>query len=180
MLYVHLLCPHCFDKGAARLSPCGKQILIRRADPSHNLCVSNFVRFITVRLFLYLFSQNFNYRKALVCYILDVNEENSVKDARQQTEDILGTEGLNVLINNAAVYLKCSAVQDIKVDEMIQSYRTNVVGPAIMCRVSLGSVFVSPAMDFSLVYKYLMEIFRCTFTPCHWSGTKYRSVTECR
>ena len=48
-----------------------------------------------------------------------MNEDNSVKDARQQTEDILVTGGLNVLINNAAVYLKCSAVQDIKVDEMI-------------------------------------------------------------
>ena len=46
-----------------------------------------------------------------------------------------------MLINNAAVYLKCSALQDIKVDEMMQSYRTNVVGPAIMFRLSLSLVF---------------------------------------
>ena len=68
--------------------------------------------------------------------ISDVSDESSVQDAQQQTEQLLGAEGLNLLINNAAIYLKCSAVQDIKDDEMIQSYRTNVVGPAIMCRVS--------------------------------------------
>ena len=77
-----------------------------------------------------------NYKRPLVYFIPDVNDEKSVKDARQQTEELLGTEGLNMLVNNAAIYLKCSTVHDIKVDEMMQCYKTNVVGPAIMCRVS--------------------------------------------
>lgn len=73
---------------------------------------------------------------SIIYTVTDVNAEKSVIEARKQTEEILGSDGLNVLINNAAIYLKCSSIQDISEDAMMQSYRANVVGPALMCRVS--------------------------------------------
>ena len=75
------------------------------------------------------------------CSILDITDENSVTKAKKTTDDILTTDGLNVLINNAAIYLTCSSIRDINLEEMIQSYRSNVVGPALMCRVSFYFYF---------------------------------------
>ena len=69
------------------------------------------------------------------CTILDISDEKSVKNAKKTTDDILTTDGLDLLINNAAIYLTCSSIRDINLEEMIQSYRSNVVGPALMCRV---------------------------------------------
>ena len=68
-------------------------------------------------------------------FILDVADEASVKAARQETEKILGREGLNVLINNAGVHPRCPSIQNIDVSQMASTYRCNVIGPAVMCRV---------------------------------------------
>ena len=67
----------------------------------------------------------------------DVRDEASVKKAREQTEEILGDNGLNVLINNAAVYTKNPSIQTVSVEEMASAYLCNVIGPAIMSRVSI-------------------------------------------
>ena len=66
----------------------------------------------------------------------DVADETSVKEARQQAEKILGREGLNVLINNAGIHPRCSSIRNVNVEEMAATYKCNVIGPAIMCRVS--------------------------------------------
>lgn len=71
---------------------------------------------------------------ALKVIKLDVQDEASVKEAKQQTEKILGREGLNVLINNAGIHPRCSSIQTINAEDMASTYRCNVIGPAIMCR----------------------------------------------
>ena len=69
-------------------------------------------------------------------YIVDVGDEASVKEARYETEKILGREGLNVLINNAGIHPRCSSIQNVDAEKMAETYRCNVIGPAVMCRVS--------------------------------------------
>ena len=68
-------------------------------------------------------------------FISDVQDEESIKEARQKTEAILGREGLNVLINNAGIHPRCRSIQNVSVSEMTSTYRCNVIGPAVMCKV---------------------------------------------
>jgi NAD(P)-dependent dehydrogenase (short-subunit alcohol dehydrogenase family) len=52
-------------------------------------------------------------------------------------ESIVGDEGLNVLINNAAIHMNVTSVNDITAENLISQYLTNTVGPIMLTKVKL-------------------------------------------
>ncbi|XP_020378245.1 C-factor-like [Rhincodon typus] len=70
---------------------------------------------------------------------LDVDDFGSIQECAAQIEKILGNNGLNLLINNAGVNYG-GALNEITPESMMNSYRTNVVGPMMVTKVLLPSL----------------------------------------
>ncbi|XP_040265963.1 C-factor-like [Bufo bufo] len=64
----------------------------------------------------------------IVLLPLDATDTNSVKGAVVEVEKHLNGSGLNLLINNAGVMPRVN-LDKVDADEMIDTFRTNVVGP---------------------------------------------------
>ncbi|GLD49256.1 uncharacterized protein AKAME5_000307400 [Lates japonicus] len=65
----------------------------------------------------------------IICVVrLDATDLCSIKQAAQQVGSLLGTGGLNLLINNAG-FLAKATLQDTTPEDMQGSFNTNVMGP---------------------------------------------------
>lgn len=49
---------------------------------------------------------------------------------------LVGEDGLNVLVNNAAINLKESSITNVTSENLLQTLKVNVVGPAIITKVN--------------------------------------------
>ncbi|XP_048412118.1 C-signal-like [Stegostoma tigrinum] len=70
---------------------------------------------------------------------LDVDDYGSIQECAAQIEKILGNNGLNLLVNNAGVG-PGGALNEVTPESMMNSYRTNVVGPVMVTKVLLPSL----------------------------------------
>ena len=68
---------------------------------------------------------------------LDVTDLASVESARVEVEAKLGKDGLNLLINNAAIDVT-QGFYDVTEKEMIDHFRTNCIGPLLVTRSFLS------------------------------------------
>ncbi|KFV06122.1 PREDICTED: uncharacterized oxidoreductase C663.06c-like, partial [Pterocles gutturalis] len=73
----------------------------------------------------------------LVLVKLDVADPSAITDAAKIVEGKLNGTGLNLLINNAGIYSPASSLETVDAEDMISSYRTNVVGPTLMAQAFL-------------------------------------------
>lgn len=64
----------------------------------------------------------------------DATDLCSIKQAAQQVGSLLGTGGLNLLINNAG-FLAKATLQDTTPEDMQGSFNTNVMGPMNIIKV---------------------------------------------
>ncbi|KAI7812175.1 C-factor [Triplophysa rosa] len=67
---------------------------------------------------------------------LDVTSDVSVDDAVQQVESIVGADGLNCLINNAAINISCN-LDTVTRDAMMKTYESNTVAPLFVTKAFL-------------------------------------------
>ncbi|XP_053126714.1 C-factor-like isoform X1 [Hemicordylus capensis] len=67
---------------------------------------------------------------------LDATSPASVKDAAGCVEDHLKGSGLNLLINNAGIYKEVD-LEAVDLEDMINKYKTNVVGPLLVSQAFL-------------------------------------------
>ncbi|XP_015269641.1 PREDICTED: uncharacterized oxidoreductase C24B10.20-like, partial [Gekko japonicus] len=67
---------------------------------------------------------------------LDATSSASIKDAAACVENHLKGSGLNLLINNAGIY-KEVALDAVDEEDMINGYRTNVIGPLLVSQAFL-------------------------------------------
>lgn len=74
-------------------------------------------------------------RSAPLCPAADVAEPSAVTAAVKVVEEKLRGLGLNLLINNAAVYSSMASLDTVDAEDMIRTYRTNTVGPMLMAQV---------------------------------------------
>ncbi|XP_021263770.1 uncharacterized protein LOC110404124 [Numida meleagris] len=72
----------------------------------------------------------------LVLVKLDVANPSAIVDAVKIVEGKLNGAGLNLLINNAGVFTPVS-LETVDSEEMIQTYKTNAVGPLLMAQAFL-------------------------------------------
>ncbi|XP_072443551.1 C-signal-like [Chiloscyllium punctatum] len=70
---------------------------------------------------------------------LDVDDFGSIQECAAQAEKILENNGLNLLINNAGASYS-GALNEITPESMMNSYRTNVVGPMMLTKVLLPTL----------------------------------------
>ncbi|XP_077143405.1 C-signal-like [Ranitomeya variabilis] len=70
----------------------------------------------------------------IVLLSLDATNMESVKKAAAEVEKYLNGSGLNLLINNGAVMSK-EKLEKVDADEMIDTFKTNVVGPLQISQV---------------------------------------------
>lgn len=68
---------------------------------------------------------------------LDVESEESIQAAYKETCDLVGKDGLNVLVNNAAINLKQQSICDVTSKELLQTLKVNVVAPVIVTKTFL-------------------------------------------
>ncbi|KAH9852413.1 NAD-P-binding protein [Lenzites betulinus] len=67
---------------------------------------------------------------------LDTSDFDSIRASAKDMEKILGEKGLDYLVNNAAIGVFEPAFE-VDPDQMMLSFRTNTVGPALLSRVAL-------------------------------------------
>jgi len=65
---------------------------------------------------------------------LDVNDLNSFKSLNENVVKFCGTEGLNVLINNAGISPKSTRINLVTPDQMTETFFTNVVAPLMLTK----------------------------------------------
>ncbi|XP_054614696.1 C-factor-like [Dunckerocampus dactyliophorus] len=68
------------------------------------------------------------YPDIIVIVTMDVCEMNSIQEAAKAIAPLLGSEGLNLLVNNAGMALE-SSLQTTTTKDMQDSFNTNVIGP---------------------------------------------------
>ncbi|NXV82420.1 GSFK dehydrogenase, partial [Atlantisia rogersi] len=67
----------------------------------------------------------------------DVANPSAVTDASRIVEGKLNGAGLNLLINNAAIYTPTASLDTVDAEEMMRTYKTNAVGPMLMAQAFL-------------------------------------------
>ncbi|CAF1622497.1 unnamed protein product, partial [Didymodactylos carnosus] len=67
-------------------------------------------------------------KKNVIPVRLDITNDESIKDAKFEVEGKLSGKGLNMLINNAGVAKKLN-INTINENDMLETYRNNVIGP---------------------------------------------------
>ncbi|XP_077981501.1 C-signal-like [Glandiceps talaboti] len=66
---------------------------------------------------------------------LDVDDRDSINDAASKVEQVLGENGLTLLINNAGILLnKDQTIEEVDPDNMIKVYRVNTVGSLLVIK----------------------------------------------
>ncbi|XP_066557105.1 C-signal [Amia ocellicauda] len=67
---------------------------------------------------------------------LDVVNQSSIEQATREVEALLGDEGLNCLINNAAINLN-DTLEETTAEAMMKTYETNTVSPLMITKAFL-------------------------------------------
>uniref|UniRef100_A0A8B9FGK4 C-factor-like n=1 Tax=Amazona collaria TaxID=241587 RepID=A0A8B9FGK4_9PSIT len=67
----------------------------------------------------------------------DVADPSTITKAVKIVEEKLNGTGLNLLINNAGIYNSEASLERVDAEEMIKTYKTNVVGPLLMAQAFL-------------------------------------------
>jgi len=67
---------------------------------------------------------------------LDVTNNDDISRVAKDVEKVLQDDGLNLLINNAGVYARVG-LQDVTVDQMMETFRANAVGPLMIVQALL-------------------------------------------
>lgn len=59
---------------------------------------------------------------------LDIRSDQDIKQAVVTAEQVLGEDGLNLLINNAAILSKMSGVRDVTREDLVDHFDCNTAG----------------------------------------------------
>ncbi|KFU85321.1 C-factor, partial [Chaetura pelagica] len=73
----------------------------------------------------------------LVLVKLDVANPSDITEAAKVVEGRLDGAGLNLLINNAAIYTPTASLEGVDAEDMMRTYQTNTVGPLLMAQAFL-------------------------------------------
>ncbi|XP_065497115.1 C-signal-like [Caloenas nicobarica] len=73
----------------------------------------------------------------LVLVKLDIANPSAITDAAKIVEGKLNGLGLNLLINNAAIYTPTASLATADAEDMMRVYKTNTVGPMLMAQAFL-------------------------------------------
>lgn len=76
----------------------------------------------------------------------DVISEESIKSAVDEVQSIVGNQGLNCLINNAAIGISAN-LDSVTPEAMMKTFQVNSVAPLFVTKVGLvppGTVLVPP------------------------------------
>ncbi|XP_067228207.1 C-signal-like [Chanodichthys erythropterus] len=64
---------------------------------------------------------------------LDADDPSSIKESAKKVGSLLGKNGLNLLVNNAAIVAN-GTIQTCSVEDMKNTFNTNVIGPLLITR----------------------------------------------
>lgn len=70
----------------------------------------------------------------------DTSDLCSIKECTQQVSALVGSEGLNLLVNNAGILIKTTLL-DTTCEDMQKVFNTNVLGPMNMIKVSNSAAY---------------------------------------
>jgi len=65
---------------------------------------------------------------------LDVSDTSKYCDVKDEVKKVVGEAGLNVLINNAAIFPKPSNFDDVTFEQMTSTYEVNVAAPLMLTK----------------------------------------------
>lgn len=74
---------------------------------------------------------------SLNVFKFDTNDFDSLPSLSNKIDEIVGDLGLDIIINNAGIYLKVSLLQGSS-DDMIENFKTNAVAPLMITRSLLS------------------------------------------
>jgi len=69
-----------------------------------------------------------------VLLLLDADDPSSIKESAKKVGSLVGKNGLNLLVNNAAIVAK-GTVLTSRVEDMKNTFNTNVIGPLLIIMV---------------------------------------------
>ena len=62
---------------------------------------------------------------------LDVNNPATFSKVAEEVDTIVKKNGLNVLVNNAGIHIR-KGLEDVTVDDLVQTFATNTIGPLLL------------------------------------------------
>jgi len=65
-----------------------------------------------------------------------VTDYSSLDRIAKEVQEIVGDEGLNVLLNNAGIASKFTRVNLVKVEQMTENFKVNTIAPLFLTKVS--------------------------------------------
>ena len=68
--------------------------------------------------------------------LVDVRDESTINVAKEKVDDILGDQGLTLLINNAAIFPREQTIEDVTAETLMETFNVNVVGTIRVCKVN--------------------------------------------
>ncbi|KDR15459.1 uncharacterized protein LOC110833571 isoform X2 [Zootermopsis nevadensis] len=81
---------------------------------------------------------------------LDMTQSDTFDKTVQEVENIVGDEGLNVLINNAGILKETATINDITAENLTLHYLTNTVGPIMLTKAFIPLLKKAAAKNSSL------------------------------
>ncbi len=69
-----------------------------------------------------------------VLLLLDADDPCSITESAKKVGSLLGNNGLNLLVNNAAIVAR-GTIQTSRVEDMKNTFNTNVIGPLLIIKV---------------------------------------------
>lgn len=76
-----------------------------------------------------------------IIYVQDITNENSYKNFIASIQNIVGENGLNLLINNAGVSPKSTRVNFVKLNQMTETILTNSIAPLMFTKVKESLIY---------------------------------------
>ena len=74
-----------------------------------------------------------------LCFTLDNCDEASIKAAKEKVEVLVGNQGLNVLINNAAILIRDQSIEVVTIENLMEHFSVNTVGTIMVCKVNYSN-----------------------------------------
>lgn len=67
--------------------------------------------------------------------IADVTNFDEYNNVAIKVKDIVGADGLNLLVNNAGITTKFTRINMVKLEQMMDNYTINTVAPLMLTKV---------------------------------------------
>lgn len=104
-----------------------------------------------ILLFMLIIKKNYTILTA------DLNNSEDISNLAKTVTDILGTRGLDVLVNNAGISSKFTRLPMVKEKDLTDHFRVNVIAPILLAKVRTNEVLVQKKLNIEIIILFFFS-----------------------